>query len=242
MALNPQEAKKQYMIAQAAKQVEDALLQSEKRLDAEIDKLQNLSKDDIHEIRKKRIQEMKERANKEQEWRALGHGEYTEVSDQREWFDRCKTSDRVICHFGRPTTIRCQIVDKHLKMIASKHIETKFIYINAEKAPFLAQRLNIVLLPTIVCMKDNYTLDMIEGFDELGGTDDFPTAVLEQRLSMKGAIDLLDGPSKFDASEDLRNKNNRNTVRDNKEGKAIYQSRLTQKMYDSDDEWDNLSD
>ena len=39
--------------------------------------------------------------------------------------------------------IRCKIVDKHLALLAPKHVETKFCKINATKCPFLVERLKI---------------------------------------------------------------------------------------------------
>jgi len=39
--------------------------------------------------------------------------------------------------------LRCKIVDKHLALLAPKHMETKFCKINAEKCPFLTDRLKI---------------------------------------------------------------------------------------------------
>ena len=44
-----------------------------------------------------------------------------------------------------------------VKIINGLNVLSRFIKINAEKAPFLAQKLCIVLLPTILCTKDNYT-------------------------------------------------------------------------------------
>jgi len=133
-------------------------------------------------------QQLKDEQKKKQEWLQKGHGELSEVSDQTEWFAAVKNNERVVCHFYRPTTWRCDIMEKHLRVLAAKHIETKFIKINAEKSPFLCERLSVVLIPTLVCTKDNFTSDMVEGFDELGGTDDFTTETLAKRLALKGAI------------------------------------------------------
>lgn len=49
--------------------------------------------------------------------------------------------------------------------------------INAEKAPFLVDRLKIWMLPTLALVKQEKTTDYVVGFDELGGRDDFPTEV-----------------------------------------------------------------
>jgi thioredoxin-like negative regulator of GroEL len=158
--------------------------------------------------------------------------------DPQEWFQVVKDNERVICHFYRPSTWRCQLVDKHLALLAAKHLEAKFIKLDAEKSPFLAERLQIVVLPTIVCTKDNFTLDTVEGFTELGNTDEFTTETLEKRLALKGAI-LYDGgePAKTISKFSM------NTVRDNKQGRAVYQSKSAKQGgggdEDSDDSWDD---
>lgn len=110
----------------------------------------------LEELRQKRIAEMKAKALKASEWRSKGHGAYSEVADQRAWFDATKVSERVVTHFYRPTTPLCELVDKHLALLAPKHTETRFIKINAEKAPFLAERLNIVALPTIIMTSEGF--------------------------------------------------------------------------------------
>lgn len=43
---------------------------AEEQIDAEIDKLDNLTEDDLEEIRRKRIQEMKDRQKQSQQWKA----------------------------------------------------------------------------------------------------------------------------------------------------------------------------
>ena len=105
----------------------------------------------------------------------------------------------MVCHFYRDSTFRCKFVDKHLEILATKHIETKFIKINAEKCPFLIERLRIVVLPTICMAKEGKTSEYIVGSDDLGGTDDFPTEMLEWRLGRADVInysgDLMEPPS-----------------------------------------------
>jgi hypothetical protein len=44
------------------------------------------------------------------------------------------------------------------------------------------------MLPTIICFIDGVAADRIVGFDELGGTDDFPTFNLSKRLMRSGVI------------------------------------------------------
>jgi hypothetical protein len=45
------------------------------------------------------------------------------------------------------------------------------------------ERLGIILLPTIVLIKDGKTEHSIHGFDEFGGTDDFSTNDMAYVLS-----------------------------------------------------------
>lgn len=84
--------------------------------------------------------------------------------------------------------LRCKILDKHLSVMAKKHLETKFIKLNVEKAPFLTERLRIKVIPTLALVKDGKTKDYIVGFTDLGNTDDFSTEMLEWRL---GCSDII---------------------------------------------------
>lgn len=177
------------------------VLQSiERQLDQNLQMLNNLDDDDLRRLRIQRLKEVRERANKLQEWRVQGHGWYQEVADQKQWFEEVKTNSRVVCHFYRPTSESCLLLDKHLDALARKHVETRFIKINAEKCPYLSDRLNIVLLPTLVMTKDNFTEDRLEGLDELGGMN-FSTEKLERRLAVRGVIDLdAEGQRKGDST------------------------------------------
>ena len=71
--------------------------------------------------------------------------------------------------------------------------------INAEKCPFLVERLRIKIMPTICIAKEGKTVDFIVGFDDLGGREDFPTEMLEWRIARAGVLeysgDLLQPPN-----------------------------------------------
>jgi len=179
-------------------QVISAAIQLEKKLDSEIERLDNLDTDDLEKIRENRLKEMKKLAAQKQEWRNAGHGEYSELPDEKEFFELSKKSKNIVCHFFRPSTERCKIVDHHLKILAPKHIETKFVKVNAEKCPFLTERLRIKVIPSIALIKDSKTKDYVVGFTDLGNRDDFSTDMLEWRIAQSGAIeyngDLLTPP------------------------------------------------
>ncbi|KAL4002553.1 Thioredoxin domain-containing protein 9 [Acanthocheilonema viteae] len=167
---------------------------TEEEVDRQIEKYDNLDENDLEAIRRKRLQELKKRQLQKQEWLQNGHGVYEEIPDERSFFDATKKSAKVVCHFYLATNERCKIVDKHLRKIAPKYLETRFIFANAEKFPFLTTRLKIRVIPTIIVIIDAKTVDYIRGFDDLGGNDEFRTETLEWRLSWSKVIEY-NGPS-----------------------------------------------
>ena len=173
--------------------VEKAVLEAakvvESQLDAEIERLDQLDDSDLEALRKKRLQQMKQQAAQREEWRSKGHGQYTEIAEEKEFFEECKKSERVVCHFYRDSTFRCKIVDKHLALLAPKHLETRFLKLSVDRAPFLCERLKIRILPTIGIVVEGKTKDFIKGFDDLGGHDEFSTEMLEWRLGCSGVVD-----------------------------------------------------
>lgn len=56
--------------------------------------------------------------------------------------------------------------------------------IDAEKSPFLVEKLRIVVLPSILCIKDGKTEHVIVGFDELG----VGPLSLENFISLKDCV------------------------------------------------------
>ena len=55
-------------------------------------------------------------------------------------------------------------MDKHLLELAKQHWETKFLKINAEKSPFLTERLKIFMLPTLALVKKGKVEDYVVCF------------------------------------------------------------------------------
>jgi len=155
----------------------------EEQVDSEIAKLEQMDEDELEVLKRKRIEKMKEMQKQKTEWLKQGHGEYEEIPDEKEFFNVTKNSQNVVCHFYRDETFRCKILDKHLKVLAKKHVETKVCKINADKSPFLCDRLKIRVIPTMILIKDSQTRGYVVGFTDLGNTDDFSTEMLEWRLA-----------------------------------------------------------
>lgn len=52
-------------------------------------------------------------------------------------------------------------MDKHLAILAKQHMETRFVKINAEKSPYLSEKLRIVVLPTLALVKNAKVEDYV---------------------------------------------------------------------------------
>ncbi|XP_009767764.1 thioredoxin domain-containing protein 9 homolog [Nicotiana tabacum] len=165
----------------------------EEKLDDELHALERLDLDDLEVLRERRLKQMKKMAEKRSRWISLGHGEYSEIPTEKEFFSVVKASDRVVCHFYRDNW-PCKVMDKHLSILAKQHIETRFVKIHAEKSPYLAEKLRIVVLPTLALVKHAKVEDYVVGFDELGHTDEFSTEELEERLA-KAEVIIFEGES-----------------------------------------------
>ncbi len=189
--LSTMQAALEQQILNVAQAVEDQLDEQTKRLD-------DLDEDDLERLREKRMAQMRKANEQKAEWRKLGHGQYQELTSEKEFFEAAKASECMLCHFYRGTTPRCAIVDKHLGLLAPNHLEARFCRINAEKSPYLVQKLLVVVLPTIALVRKGKVVDYVVGFDDIGGHDDFPTEVLEWRIACQGIIkvdyDVHDGP------------------------------------------------
>ncbi|ETV90357.1 hypothetical protein H310_14849 [Aphanomyces invadans] len=183
----------QQLLDAVGNQVLESLQAQEERLDAEIKQLERIEEDDMDKLRERRLRAMKAAAMQKQAWKNAGHGTYSELSNQQEFFDVIKESECVVLHFYNATNAYCPIMDKHLTTLAESHLETRFCRMNAEKADYLVQKLGIWMIPCVALIKNKSVVHMLQGLDELGGTDAFSTHFLAYFLSTKNVL-------KFDGS------------------------------------------
>ena len=165
------------------------LLAVEAALDAEIEKTENLDEDDYNRIKQKRIAEMKRKAEQEQSNVANGHGTLTKINDQQEFFAAAKQSARMVVIFTRNSNKYGKAMLEHMTLLAGKHIEARFMWVDAENAPFLTDRLNIYMLPTIVCIKDNKVHKQHNGLNEIDGSGKYSSGMLEYLLHVDEMLD-----------------------------------------------------
>ena len=181
-----QESMAQMVSDMAGKLVMGQLSQEEAKIDGMLDKLENMDTDDMEKLREARKRRLVKEAQRRQQLRTQGHGEYREISGEKQFFKEIKDAPAAAIHFYRPATFRCAIVDKHMSRCASKYVECKFVKINAEKAPYLCEKLHIWCLPSIVLVKDGKTEHTCVGFNDFGGDDDFSDEAFEYVLGGKG--------------------------------------------------------
>jgi len=143
--------------------------------------------DILAQLQQKRMAEYKKKRDLEMKFHQQGHGEYREISEEDFLKEVCG-SQWVVVHFYHKEFFRCKIIDKHLKIIAQKHLSCKFLTLDAEKAPFFVTKLAIQMLPTVFVFKDGVVCEQLAGFDELGGKDEFRTEVLEHWFSKAGCV------------------------------------------------------
>lgn len=200
--------------------IENQVLQAtkviEKQVDAVIEHIDNLDVNDLESIRKQRAKELKEEEIKKREWLSNGHGKYEELPEEKEFFEVMKKSENVVVHFYTNTNERCKILDMHLKRLARKHIETLFVSLNAEKCSFLAEKLRIKVIPTLVCIHNSNMVDKIVGFTTLGNRDDFSTETLEWRIAQNQVIKYEGDLSQFPDLQKKEEKVHNGRIRDGK--------------------------
>ncbi|KAG5050896.1 hypothetical protein JHK85_003414 [Glycine max] len=181
------------VMAAAARDYQKELLAQEKTqgsssVHEEVDLDELMDDPELEKLHADRIAALKKEAEKREEWKKKGHGEFREVTEG-DFLGEVTGSEKVICHFYHREFYRCKIMDKHLKSLAPMHIDTKFIKLDAENAPFFVTKLAIKTLPCVLLFRQGVAVDRLVGFQDVGGKDDFTTRTLEALLIKKGIIE-----------------------------------------------------
>ncbi|XP_031249652.1 thioredoxin domain-containing protein PLP3B-like [Pistacia vera] len=202
------------VIAAAARDYQKEILAQEKAqasasANEEVDLDELMDDPELEKLHADRIAALKKEAEKRQVLQMKGHGEYREIGEG-DFLGEVTGSEKVICHFYHKEFYRCKIMDKHLKALAPKHIDTKFIKLDAENAPFFVTKLGVKTLPCVVLFRKGIAVDRLVGFQDLGGKDDFTIKTLEAILTNKG---IISEKKDEDNEEDGYEENQRRTVR-----------------------------
>ncbi|KAI9488934.1 thioredoxin-like protein [Zychaea mexicana] len=160
--------------------------------EALFEELEKEEENEIASLRERRIKEIQQEFERRQTMGENSHGEFTEITNEKEFMNITTSSKYVVGHFFHDDFRRCKIMDTHLETLCKKHYQTRFIKINVSNCPFLVEKLSIRVLPCVMAWVDGYAQTKIVGFDDLGGTDGFSTAVLELKLTNSGVLKKKD--------------------------------------------------
>lgn len=172
---------------------------------------------ELEKLRERRLAGWKAAAAQRAQWLSNGHGVYTRdlvcgggqgrqqsTDVANSFFDICAKSDQLVVHFHRASTRSCDVFHRALDTLAPTHPETRFVGINVEGcddsrgsgsgvgAKFLVERLGIVVMPTLLLVKDRKVVHQVRGFDELGGREEFSASELAYVLGGHGALTRRD--------------------------------------------------
>lgn len=142
---------------------------------------------DLERLHAERLASLKQEAEKRAEMEKKGHGNYEDVVEG-DFLEIVTKTPSVVAHFYHPSFERCRVMDKHLAILAGKYFDTRFIKISAPDAPFFVEKLNVKMLPCLICFFNGVAGRRLVGFDELGGKDDFQTELLEDILKNSSAV------------------------------------------------------
>ncbi|KAJ7638959.1 thioredoxin-like protein [Roridomyces roridus] len=163
----------------------------EEALFAELE--EEIENDSNGEMREYGLKVLKQQMEKLHEMRDSHHGQYSEIQDEKEVVRVSAREPRCVVHFYHSNFKRCEIMDKHLARLAPKYFNTRFFRVFVENVPWLVEKLGIKVLPCVICFVDGVSKDRLVGFEELGNSDAFDTAVLELRLANSGVIQKSTG-------------------------------------------------
>ncbi|KAF3925642.1 Thioredoxin [Orbilia brochopaga] len=188
--------------------------------DALLEELEREQDNELAGFRERRLQQLHEELSRERDMKSQNQGVYFETTTEKDIMDLTTSRKYSLVHFFHPDFRRCKIMDSHLEILARKHFDTMITKINVENAPFLVEKLKVQVLPCLIAWVDGKSVDRIVGFEgELGNTDSFQTAALENQLLRCGV---------FQRAKTTENTKNR----------SIFGETATRKVDDDDVDWD----
>lgn len=185
------------VVAAAARDYQEEMLANQKqsRVVHQTNMHEVMDDPELQKLHEQRIEQLKSAQEKRAEMARKGHGEMQEI-EEGEFLEVVTKTEMVVCHFFHREFERCKIMDKHLNSLARKHFKTRFIKVSAPDSPFFTVKLDIQMLPCVVCFVNGVSVHRVVGFEGLGGLDDFPTDNLEDVLLECGALEPLPPPLK----------------------------------------------
>lgn len=140
-------------------------------------------------LREKRLEQLHAEVSRAKVLRETQHGTYTEIKDEKQLMDITTSTKLCVVHFQKPDFANCRFMDEKLRILAEKHLDTRFVSIDVENAPFLVVKLGVKVLPCVIAFVDGVSADRIIGFEGIGYRPDrFEARELEARLLGCGVL------------------------------------------------------
>lgn len=157
-----------------------------------LDELMDELEDDdfMSSYREKRMQQVHDHLRLiEKNVRNEGYGSLKRVEDESTLMKAVAKARSAVVHFGLDKFAKCQFMDQKLNQVAEKNLTTMFLGINVDQCPFLVSKLEIKVLPFVVCYKNGQEVLRIVGFSKLGNNpDSFQLESLVRLLRSKKVI------------------------------------------------------
>eukprot|EP00475_Leptophrys_vorax_P043345 TRINITY_DN8319_c0_g1_i2.p2 TRINITY_DN8319_c0_g1~~TRINITY_DN8319_c0_g1_i2.p2 ORF type:complete len:238 (-),score=72.01 TRINITY_DN8319_c0_g1_i2:935-1648(-) len=145
--------------------------------------------EDDEEIRRlqwnSRLVEMEEQKKQNERFSERSWGSLEEVAEQ-DFLSVVRDANFCVALFYHKEFERCLLLSRRLGEVAQLHEETRFVQIEAEKAPFFTAKLVVRVLPTVLVFEDGIIVDRIIGFEDIDAKCSL--SALLRRLAKFGAI------------------------------------------------------
>lgn len=128
---------------------------------------------ELERLRQARIASLKENASLRKGHREAGHGDLREIVED-DFLKEVTSTGLVVVHFFHPEFETCKVMDKHLRDLAARALQTKFLRLNATKSPFFVAKLKVRTLPTLVYFKEGIAIGRQLGYEGLRITASAP--------------------------------------------------------------------
>jgi thioredoxin-like negative regulator of GroEL len=83
--------------------------------------------------RQERLAQLKAKSSQAKTHREAGHGELREIVEE-EFLKDVTSTKHVVVHFFHEEFQSCKVMDKHLRKLAARALQTKFLRINGESS------------------------------------------------------------------------------------------------------------
>lgn len=123
-----------------------------------------------------------------------GYGKLSIADDEDEAMKLTVKEGCSVLHFEHENFAKCMHMNDQLSILSRRYLNTRFLRINVNKAPFLVDKLKVKVLPLVLGFRNGQETVRIIGFDKLGNNPEgFDLERLEDVL--KSAHVLSRGPT-----------------------------------------------